>query len=105
LANAIKIQFDPVLLVHSAVPPMEHFTAMPQPLRWLMGAWAAEMNRQLLQVTGNDPDSLVHAPFASRAPGGLADDGFHPGPLAYQVWAESLTKEIVEKFGSGLVAH
>ena len=105
LANAIKTQFDPVLLVHSAVPPMEQFTAMPQPLRWLMGAWAAEMNRQLLEVIGNHPDSLVHAPFVSREPGGLADDGFHPGPLAYQVWAESLSKEIVEKFGSGLVAH
>ncbi len=57
LANAIKTQFEPVLLVHSAVPPLDQFTAMAQPIRWLMGAWAAEMNRQLLQVD-RSPQSL-----------------------------------------------
>lgn len=97
LAQEIDRRFEPALLVHSAVPPMERFTALPQPLRWFMGCWASEMNRQLADSLASDSNRLVHHPFEQRVPGGLASDGFHPGPLAYKVWAKGLSQQILAK--------
>jgi lysophospholipase L1-like esterase len=97
LAQEIQSRFEPELLVHSAVPPMERFTALPQPLRWFIGQWAAEMNRQLQASLSNSPSRLFHHPFQERVPGGLASDGFHPGPLAYTVWAQGLSREILSR--------
>jgi lysophospholipase L1-like esterase len=95
LANEIQKRFEPSILVHSALPPMERFTALPQPLRWFMGSWAHEMNRLLKQSLTDSPNRLVHFPFLDRLPGGLASDGFHPGPLAYAVWGQGLSREII----------
>lgn len=53
LAHAIKTRFEPVLLVHSAIPPMDQFTAMPQPLRWLMGEWASTTKYQKVGTVGS----------------------------------------------------
>ena len=95
LAQEIETRFEPVLVVHSAVPPMERFTALPQPLRWFMGSWAHEMNRLLQRSLNDSQNRLLHFPFLERLPGGLASDGFHPGPLAYTVWGQGLSREIV----------
>jgi lysophospholipase L1-like esterase len=95
LADEIDARFEPALVVHSAVPPMDRFTALPQPLRWFMGRWARDMNQLLHQSLTDSPSRLLHSPFLERLPGGLASDGFHPGPLAYTVWGETLSMEIV----------
>lgn len=99
LAKEIETRFEPALVVHSAVPPMESFTALPQPLRWFMGSWAREMNRLLEQSLIDNQNRVMHFPFHDRLPGGLASDGFHPGPLAYTVWGQGLSKEIVFRLG------
>jgi lysophospholipase L1-like esterase len=95
LARAIQVKFEPIFVIHNAVPPMEHFTALPQPLRWFMGKWAAAMNRQLFESVENMPERLFFEPRLPDLPGGLAADGFHPGPLAYAVWAEGLYQKIL----------
>jgi lysophospholipase L1-like esterase len=100
LATEIKKRFEPTILIHSAVPPMERFTALPQPLRWFMGSWAREMNRLLKQSLHDSPNRLLYFPFLHRLPGGLASDGFHPGPLAYAVWGQGLSREIVGRLGN-----
>ena len=97
LAQEIQSRFEPELLVHSAVPPMERFTALPQPLRWFIGQWAAEMNRLLQSSLNNSSSRLFHHPFQERVPGGLASDGFHPGTVAYTVWAQGLSREILSR--------
>jgi len=99
IAKEIQTRFEPALIVHSAVPPMERFTALPQPLRWFMGTWAREMNRLLQQSLSDCRSRILHFPFLERLPGGLATDGFHPGPLAYTVWGQGLSTEIVFRLG------
>lgn len=71
LALVIERRFRPGLLIHCAVPPMHRFSALPQPLR------------------------AMHSPFQGSVAGGLACDGFHPGVVAYNLWAEGLVKRIL----------
>jgi len=94
LANVIQSRFKPQLLIHSAIPPMHGFTALPQPLRWFMGRWATEMNRRLDAQLSGKTERILHWPFQEAAAEGLAADGFHPGPVGYDIWAEGLSKVI-----------
>ncbi len=94
LAALIDARFAPRLLIHCALPPMHQFTALPQPLRWMMGRWAMEMNRRLTaSLPAEQSQRRMHQPFAATdsASEELASDGFHPGPSAYAMWAESLS--------------
>ena len=99
LAKEIEARFEPALVVHSAVPPMKRFTALPQPLRWFIGSWAREMNRLLQESLKDRQNRMMHFPFLERLPGGLASDRFYPGPLAYTVWGQGLAREIVARIG------
>lgn len=96
LADLIAQRFGARLIVHSALPPMHAFTALPQPLRWYFGRWAQEMNRQLAMELDihTHPRRVLHTAHMDQPAHGLASDGFHPGPRGYAVWAESLSKRI-----------
>ena len=96
LAQGILLRHSPKLLIHSAVPPMHGFTALPQPLRWFMGKWANEMNRMLEQSLQGEIRKFFRWPVHSAVSDGLASDGFHPGPLGYTAWATGLSEMISE---------
>lgn len=95
LAKSVEHRFEPGLLIHSALPPMHGFTALPQPLRWFMGRWALEMNRRLATSLAGQARRVLHSPFLGAAAHGLAADGFHPGPLGYSLWAQGLSQLIL----------
>jgi lysophospholipase L1-like esterase len=94
LASVINRRFEPSLLVHSAVPPMHAFTALPQPLRWFFGRWAREFNRLFESLLSGQTQRTLHSPFLGAATTELAADGFHPGPRGYAMWAEGLSQFI-----------
>lgn len=72
----------------TGLPPMHRFTALPQPLRWLLGRRARQFNRALAGATAGHPVCvMIDVDFPLR-PEYLASDGFHPGPPAYAHWAE-----------------
>ena len=96
LAQSILSRHAPKLLIHSAVPPMHGFTALPQPLRWFLGNWAKEMNRRLEQSLQGETRKFFRWPVHSAVSDGLASDGFHPGSLGYTAWATGLSDMIAE---------
>ncbi|MCC4308186.1 MAG: SGNH/GDSL hydrolase family protein [Alcanivorax sp.] len=71
----------PVALL--AVPPMQHFTALPRPLRDLLGARAGRLDRaqQALAARLSDVHALTYPAVAD--PSLLAEDGYHPGEAGY----------------------
>ena len=95
LASLIHQRFAPLLLVHSAVPPMHACTALPQPLRWFMGRWAQEMNRLLANRLVGQIRRSMHWHPATTTSTGLAVDGMHPSSSGYALWAESLSAHIL----------
>lgn len=90
----VRERFEAPHLVLSALPPMHCFPALPQPLRWYMGRCAHRLNRaQQRWSTEQGGCAVVGADFPMEARF-MADDGFHPGPLAYELWATSLARHI-----------
>ena len=81
----------PVVL--AAVPPMHHFPALPQPLRWALGARARLLDAAAARLAARLP-GVAHAPASTLE--GVADrgmfaaDGFHPSPAGYRAWGGSL---------------
>lgn len=88
LIERLERQFQTKNIIFSALPPMHLFTALPQPLRWLLGARAKYLNQQMASIIRSKPAChLLHAelPFSEQY---LADDKFHPSQAAYKLWAE-----------------
>lgn len=107
LATELQQRFASRLVIHSAVPPMHAFAALPQPLRWFLGRWAVAMNLQLALALREHPWRALHtlppmppgasSDLADHAVQALASDGFHPGPAAYAVWGEGLAQQITQR--------
>jgi len=99
LAEVVALRFRPGLVLHAAVPPMDRFSALPQPLRWFFGGWARQMNRLLQARLAGHGQRFMHPFPVLDAAQGLAVDGFHPGPQAYAAWAQDLSRRILAAAG------
>ena len=73
----------------SAVPPLQHFSALPWLLRRVLGMRAALLDASLRQLAGRL--GVGHHPLSLEFSAEfLAPDGYHPSSLGYRAWAESL---------------
>ncbi len=98
LIETLKQRFEARLILLSAVPPMHRFPALPQPLRQTLGWRARRLNATLAELAAaQDGVELCQIPFPPN-PVYMAEDGFHPGPRAYALWAEALAIQIRAKF-------
>ncbi len=94
LVCLLREQFQAKHILLSALPPMHVFPALPQPLRWYMGAQAQRYNHGLQSWAQQHADcEFLAADFPTDLEL-MASDGFHPGPGAYAVWAEKLAASI-----------
>ena len=93
-------------IVHAGIPPIHSFPLLPNPLRWVLGADALAYNRALSQWVKRWPERWwLPLPFENDQPSDssvlMAEDGFHPGPAIYALWAEQLagmiTNDIVPR--------
>ena len=90
------------LSIHCAAPPMQQFPLLPQPLRWFFGRQAASYNAALsASVAAHPARRVLHLPEALQrdAAALMAEDGFHPGPRGYALWAEALADQVVMGLG------
>ncbi|BEH13840.1 SGNH/GDSL hydrolase family protein [Marinobacter shengliensis] len=81
----------PAPLVLLSVPPMHLFTALPAPLRHVIG-WRARLLDHLYKTLASEtPErfSYAHYPVISD-PELLASDGYHPGEKGYRYIAQAL---------------
>ena len=86
---------DP-LIIFSHVPPVGHFPAIENPLRLAFGFWRyllqSSLNRVIhsnLQVHLLDEDFPTIREY-------FLEDGIHPAPLAYRLWAEALARQSIK---------
>jgi lysophospholipase L1-like esterase len=81
-------------VVHSGVPPLQSFPLLPNPLRGVLGREAQQFNVSLATWVRNRtrrwwlPLPYEHEYFTDSIL--MAEDGFHPGPAVYALWAEQL---------------
>lgn len=88
-------------VVCTAVPPLQHFSALPWLLRQMLGWRAGLLDRQLLSLSQREGAGHCAVSLDMR-PQFLAIDGYHPSALGYQVWGEHLAEWLVARWrGSG----
>lgn len=98
LADLLQARFAPRALLFTALPPMHHFPALPQPLRWYLGARARDFNAALADWLPRHAGCHLVAPDFRPDPAHIASDGFHPGPAAYAAWATRVARDIDRLF-------
>lgn len=94
LADLLQARFEPRAVLFTALPPMHQFPALPQPLRWYLGARARDFNATLADWLLRRQGCHLVVPEFRPDPALIASDGFHPGPAAYTAWATSVVREI-----------
>lgn len=83
LLQALSNRWPGAVIAFSGLPPMNHFPALPQPLRALLGMRARHFDRELRTIL-NGYRQAVHIPLDFEArPGSFSDDGFHPSEQSY----------------------
>lgn len=90
LATMLQQRYKASQILFSAIPPMQHFSALPSPLKLWLGYKAAVLNRCFDNaLAGNAGCHLLTAkmPLSSSL---LAADGFHPSEHGCQLWVEAI---------------
>jgi lysophospholipase L1-like esterase len=83
-------------LISCGLPPVHGFPALPQPLRWWLGARATEFDAHLQEdLQRIDEATYLSLRFTDDV-AGMARDGFHPGPVVYRQWA-LLVAELIKR--------
>lgn len=101
LVELLKSRFGVRHVLLTRLPPMHAFPALPEPLRWYLGARARLLNEGLVALAAADDACEVVSPRLPIDPAYMAADGFHPGPLAYLEWGRSAAQIIVRRVPSG----
>jgi lysophospholipase L1-like esterase len=92
MTGYLRRQLGVKIIIYTALPPMQRFPALPQPLRWFLGRRAGLLDA-LLKKHCRQHAGLHHVqielPFDAEF---IASDGFHPSSKGAQVWAQAVAK-------------
>lgn len=97
----IQAKFQPELIIATGVPPMHLFPVLPNPLSWLFGQYAKQMNLQLEKMIAQQEDmQWIEYDIRKYQSMNLemAKDGFHPSKEIYQIWGKEVAEMILERF-------
>lgn len=91
LLRALDARCAPRLILLSGVPPLAHFPALPQPLRWVMGLKAQALDDAARELAAGLPRTCyvpLSLDAADRAM--MASDGYHPSAKGCEAWGKLL---------------
>lgn len=95
--QAIEQRCRPGLVLLSGVPPIAHFPALPQPLRWVMGLKAAELDRAAMALaSAHTRIRFLPLVLETRDRTMMASDGYHPSEKGCAAWAELLAEAALQ---------
>ncbi|MBL0075937.1 MAG: SGNH/GDSL hydrolase family protein [Rhodocyclaceae bacterium] len=96
LLTMLQSRFEARHIFVCGLPPMHRFPALPQPLRWYIGARAKQFDRTLQTLTEATPhcEFVPLNFFSGIGTEAMASDGFHPGPAIYRQWADEIAGRI-----------
>lgn len=94
IIELLTVKFSTQQIIFTALPPMHCFPALPQPLRWVFGLRAKQLNRCLQKMIidkSNCTFLQLQTPMKAEY---IAEDGFHPSAKTYTLWAQEAAKRI-----------
>ncbi len=96
LANHLRNGWGVRQVLFTPLPPVQHFPALPPPLRWVAGHDARRHDAALRRWAATRAGDVGVADLRelSLNPATMADDGFHPGAPAYRWLAHALAEHL-----------
>lgn len=94
LVELLLGKFSARHVIFTPLPPMHHFPALPQPLRWVLGMRAKQFNQALRGFIDDRPQCSLLAFDLPMQAEFIASDGFHPSAVTYALWAEQAAAAI-----------
>ena len=94
IANRLRNGHGVAHVVFAPLPPMRHFPALPQPLRWVAGQDAKRHDDAVAawaRTRGDVSHVPIDLPLNSEL---MAGDGFHPGEPVYRICGTALAEHI-----------
>jgi lysophospholipase L1-like esterase len=98
LHDLLRAKFGARLVLASGIPPMERFPALPQPLRWYLGARSRELDLALERAMPDGRGAEYLKIEGELDEAHMAADGFHPGPAVYEAWGAAAARRIGAAF-------
>ena len=84
-------------VVFAALPPINQFPLLPQPLRRVMGDDARRHNDAMAQWAAKRTD-VHHVPIVLQlSPAAMSRDGFHPGEPIYRACGDAIARFVAEQ--------
>lgn len=94
-----RLAYQPLYLL--AVPPMELFSALPSPLRHILGWRARQLDRVQQQLAQHQPQHFHHLPYpVLNQPDLFARDGYHPSEKGYKALAYHLAPSLFARLAA-----
>ena len=98
LLRQLQQHLSPRLIVVAGVPPLHVFPALPQPLRYVLGLKAQELDGVAAKVVAD----LSHQMQITRVPtlknmtdpAFMASDGYHPSAIGAAMWGRQLATAV-----------
>ena len=94
LIKTLRERFNAKQILLTKIPPMAQFPALPQPLRWYLGARCQEFNNALVVALNGEKDLEIIDLSQQLLGKHMASDGFHPGKIIYHKWGQALATKI-----------
>ena len=98
LVELLGGRFGARQILLSGLPPVHRFPALPQPLRWYLGARSRRFDRALARWAQARSDCEHVALGFTLDPALMASDGFHPGPGVYALWGREVGERIQRRW-------
>jgi len=84
-------------VVFAALPPINQFPLLPQPLRHIMGEDARRHDQAMARWAAPRSD-IHHVPINLQlSPAAMSRDGFHPGEPIYRACGDAIARFITER--------
>ncbi|APU14546.1 MULTISPECIES: SGNH/GDSL hydrolase family protein [Actinoalloteichus] len=99
LVSAVRHRFGAVPTLAAGLPPFSRFPTLPNPLRTMLAAYAALLDRiyaAVLQAANGR--HVAVSPRLIDGAGFFASDGFHPSAVGVRKWAELLADAAVDRW-------
>ncbi|OWW18225.1 SGNH/GDSL hydrolase family protein [Noviherbaspirillum denitrificans] len=104
--DEIERRCQPGLVLLSGVPPLRHFPALPQPLRWVMGLKADVLDAAARELA-DAREGVRYVPLALDTDDRsmMASDGYHPSAKGCTAWAATLAEAVMKSHGRDVTAR
>ncbi len=100
LTEKVRGMTENSVILLANIPPVGSFTAIPQPLRFILGLCASALDNATKKWAKKQLYLSYSQAIFPAEPQYLSIDGIHPSELAYQVWGEKLAEELWHQKGT-----